>query len=150
MTTVTFKPPSLKTLDFFLDNLLNEMPASRKSSLNFPPVNIVENNDNYELEINAAGRKKEDFKITVDKNILTVSFSFEKNEEKNDEKNEGHKENKKFIKKEFVISSFERSFTLDEKINAEDILAKYENGILTLTLPKKEEVKVMPKEIAVQ
>ena len=148
MTTVTFKPPSLKTLDFFLDNFLNEMPASRKSSLNFPPVNIVENNDNYELEINAAGRKKEDFKITVDKNILTVSF--EKNEEKNDEKNEGHKENKKFIKKEFVISSFERSFTLDEKINAEDIAAKYENGILTLTLPKKEEVKVMPKEIAVQ
>ena len=49
-----------------------------------------------------------------------------------------------------MISSFKRSFTLDEKINAEDIAAKYENGILTLTLPKKEEVKVMPKEIAVQ
>jgi HSP20 family protein len=148
MTTVTFKQPSFKTLDFFLDNLLNEMPASKKNSLNFPPVNIVENNDNYELEINAAGRKKEDFKITVDKNILTVSF--EKNEEDNEEKNEGDKENKKFIKKEFVISSFKRSFTLDEKINSENIAAKYENGILTLTLPKIEEVKVMPKEIAVQ
>jgi HSP20 family protein len=144
MTTVTFKQPSLKTLDFFLDNLLNETPASKKSTFNFPPVNIFESNDNYELEINAAGRKKEDFKITVDKNILTVSF------EKNEEKNEGQQENKKFIKKEFVISSFKRSFTLDEKINAEDIAAKYENGILTLTLPKKEEVKVMPKEIAVQ
>jgi len=148
MTTVTFKQPSLKSLDFFLDNLLNDMPASKKSSLNFPPVNIVESNDNYELEINAAGRKKEDFKITVDKNILTVSF--EKNEEKNDEKIDVEKENKRFIKKEFVISSFKRSFTLDEKINAENIAAKYENGILTLTLPKKEEVKVMPKEIAVQ
>ena len=79
MTTVTFKQPSLKSLDFFLDNLLNDMPASKKRILNFPPVNIVESNDNYELEINAAGRKKEDFKITVDKNILTVSF--EKNEE---------------------------------------------------------------------
>ena len=85
MTTVTFKQPSLKTLDFFLDNLLNETPASKKSTFNFPPVNIFESNDNYELEINAAGRKKEDFKITVDKNILTVSF------EKNEEKNEGQR-----------------------------------------------------------
>jgi HSP20 family protein len=155
MTTVTFKQPSLKTLDFFLDNLLNETSATKKSSLTFPPVNIIENTENYELDINAAGRNKEDFKITVDKNILTVSFDGkdakgENNEEKNDEKNEGQKEIKKFIMKEFVISSFKRSFTLDEKINAEHIAAKYENGILTLTLPKKEEVKVMPKEISVQ
>ncbi|MGN6531282.1 MAG: Hsp20/alpha crystallin family protein [Ginsengibacter sp.] len=143
MTTVRFNQPSLKTWDNFLDNLLNDSPAP-KTSFNFPPVNIIETNDNYELEINAAGRKKEDFKITVDKNILTVSF------EKKEEKNEGQQELKKFIKKEFVLSSFKRSFTLDEKINAEDIQAKYENGILSLTLPKKEEVKVMPKEIAVQ
>ncbi len=145
MTTVRFNQPSLKTWDSFLDNLINDLPAPKTSSFNFPPVNIVETNNDYELEINAAGRKKEDFKITVDKNILTVSF--EKNEEKN---NENPKEYKKFIKKEFVLSSFKRSFTLDEKINAEGIQAKYENGILTLTLPKKEEVKVMPKEIAVQ
>ena len=56
---------------------------------------------------------------------------------------------KKFIKKEFSSRSFKRSFNLDEKINAEAINAKYENGILTLTLPIKEEVKVLPKEIAV-
>ena len=57
MTTVTFKQPSLKTLDFFLDNLLNETPASKKSAFNFPPVNIFESNDNYELEINARQKK---------------------------------------------------------------------------------------------
>jgi HSP20 family protein len=103
-------------------------------------VNIIETKDNYELEFNVPGRNKEDFKITVDKNVLTVSY--EKKEEQKDE-------SKKFIKKEFSSRSFKRSFNLDEKINAEAINAKYENGILTLTLPIKEEVKVLPKEIAV-
>jgi HSP20 family protein len=141
MTTLKFNQPTLKTLDSFLDNLLNDLPVANHSSMNFPAVNISETNDNYELEFNVPGRKKEDFKITVDKNILTVSF--ERKEENKDE-------NKQFIKREFVTQSFKRSFTLDEKINADDINAKYENGILFLTLPKKEEVKVLPKEIAVK
>jgi HSP20 family protein len=93
------------------------------------------------LELNVPGRKKDDFKITVDKNILTVSF--EKKEEEKDE-------NKKIIKREFVTQSFKRSFTLDEKINADEIDAKYEDGLLLLTLPKKEEVKALPKEISVK
>ena len=141
MTTLKFNQPTLKTLDSFLDNLLSDLPVTRNSSMNFPAVNIIESNDDYQLEFNVPGRKKEDFKITVDKNILTVSF----------EKNEEHKEeNKQFIKREFVTQSFKRSFTLDEKINADDINAKYEDGILFLTLPKKEEVKVVPKEISVK
>jgi HSP20 family protein len=126
----------------FLDNLLTDLPVSNRSnSINFPAVNIIESKDDYQLEFNVPGRNKEDFKITVDKNILTVSF--EKKEESKDE-------NKQFIKREFVLQSFKRSFTLDEKINADDINAKYENGILSLTLPKIEEVKVLPKEIAVK
>ncbi len=141
MTTLKFNQPTLKTLDSFLDNLLNDLPAAKNSSMNFPAVNICETNDNYELEFNVPGRKKEDFKITVDKNILTVSY--EKSEETKED-------NKQFIKREFVTQSFKRSFTLDEKINSDDIIAKYENGILFLTLPKKEEVKVLPKEISVK
>ncbi len=141
MTTLRFNQPTLKTLDSFLDNLLSDLPVTKNNPMNFPAVNICETNDNYQLEFNVAGRRKEDFKITVDKNILTVSF--EKNEEQKDE-------TKQFIKKEFVTQSFKRSFTLDEKINADDINAKYENGILFLTLPKKEEVKVLPKEISVK
>jgi HSP20 family protein len=141
MTTLKFNQPTLKTLDSFLDNLLSDLPVPQNTSMNFPAVNIMETNDAYELEFNVPGRKKEDFKITVDKNVLTVSF----------EKNEEHKEeNKKYIKREFVTQSFKRSFTLDEKINADDINARYENGILFLTLPKKEEVKVLPKEISVK
>ncbi|MDQ2721158.1 MAG: Hsp20/alpha crystallin family protein [Bacteroidota bacterium] len=141
MTTLKFNQPTLKTLDSFLDNLLSDLPVAKNNPMNFPAVNICETNDNYQLEFNVAGRRKEDFKITVDKNILTVSF----------EKNEEHKdETKQFIKKEFVTQSFKRSFTLDEKINADEINAKYENGILFLTLPKKEEVKVVLKEISVK
>jgi HSP20 family protein len=141
MTTLKFNQPSLKTLDSFLDSLLSDEPVTNHSSMNYPAVNIVETNDAYNLELNAPGRKKEDFKITVDKNILTVSF--EKKEEPQDE-------TRQFIKREFVTKSFKRSFTLDEKINPESINAKYEDGLLHLILPKKEEVKVVPKEIAVQ
>ena len=146
MTTFKFNQPTLKSFDILLDNLLNDLPATKNSGFNFPAVNIAETNDDYQLEFNVAGRKKEDFKITVDKNILTVSF--EKKEENKDE--ESKEQNKKFIKKEFVIQSFKRSFTLDEKINSDAIDAKYENGILVLSLPKKEEVKVSPKEISVK
>jgi HSP20 family protein len=142
MTTLKFNQPTLKTLDSFLDNLLSDLPvANNNNNMNFPAVNICETPDDYQLEFNVAGRKKEDFKITVDKNILTVSF--EKNEQQKDEK-------KQFIKREFVTQSFKRSFTLDEKIDADKIDAKYENGILMLTLPKKEEVKVLPKEISIK
>lgn len=140
MTTLKFNQPTLKTLDSFLDNLLNDLPVAHTNGINLPAVNISESNDNYELELNVPGRKKEDFKITIDKNILTVSF---------EKKEEPKEDNRQFIKREFNTRSFKRSFTLDEKINAEAINAKYENGILYLSLPKKEEVKVMPKEIAV-
>jgi HSP20 family protein len=141
MTTLRFNQPALKTFDSFLDSLLNDMPSTTKTSLNFPAVNISENNDAYELEFNVPGRKKEDFKITVDKDILTVSF---------EKKEENKEESKRFIKKEFTLQSFKRSFALDEKINADEINAKYEDGLLLLTLPKTEEVKVMPKEILVK
>ena len=145
MTYVKFNQPPLKALDSFLNDVLNEFPSSdkyqnQKNGFNFPPVNISETKDLFELELNVPGRNKEDFKITVDKNILTVSF---------DKKEEVKDENKKEIKKEFSLQSFKRSFTLDEKIVAEDIAAKYENGLLTLSLPKKEEVKAEAKQIAV-
>lgn len=141
MTTLRFNQPTLKNLDSFLDSLLNDAPSSNEYRMNFPAVNIVETNDDYQLELNVPGRKKDDFKITIDKNILTVSF-----EKKEDEKDES----KKVIKREFITQSFKRTFTLDEKINADEINAKYEDGLLLLTLPKKEEVKVLPKEIAVK
>ena len=141
MTNVKFNQPAFRTLDSFFDNFLSELPTVQKrNESNFPSVNISESEDAYELEFNAPGIKKDDFKITFDQSILTVSF---------DKKEENKEETKKFIKREFAAQSFKRSFTLDEKINADAIEAKYENGLLTLTLPKVEEVKVLPKEIAI-
>lgn len=143
MTTLRFNQPTLKTLDSFLDNLLSDLPMPNQNGSNgfFPAVNISETPENFELLLNVPGRSKDDFKITVDKNVLSVSF------EKKDEKKE---ENKQYIKREFSCQSFKRSFTLDEKINADEIQASYENGLLKLTLPKKEELKVLPKEIAIK
>ena len=147
MTTLRFNQPNLRTIDSFLDSLINEMPSTnRGTGIHFPAVNIVESNDDYQIEMNAPGRNKEDFKISVDKNILTISYS-NKVEENKEEKND---EGKKYIKQEFITKDFKRSFSLDEKINAENIAAKYDDGILYLTLPKKEEVKILPKEIAVK
>ena len=145
MTYVKFNQPSMRTLDSFLDNLLNEIPSpdryrDQSNGFNFPPVNISETKDNFELEFNVPGRNKEDFKITVDKNILTVSF---------DKKEETKDENRKQIKKEFTLQPFKRSFTLDEKVISDNIAAKYENGLLVLSIPKKEEVKAEAKQIAV-
>jgi HSP20 family protein len=140
MTYVKFNQPALKSLDSFLDRLINEVPAVQSSGFNFPPVNISESKNDYELEFNVPGRKKEDLKISVDKNILTVSF--EKKEEIADE-------NRKQIKREFNLQPFKRSFTLDDKIISDNIAAKYENGLLILTIPKKEEVKAEAKTIAV-
>ena len=76
----------------------------------------------------------------MDKSILTVSF--EKKEEQKDD-------SKKQLKKEFSLQPFKRSFTLDEKVIGEEIADKYENGLLTLTIPKKEVVKLEAKQIAV-
>jgi HSP20 family protein len=135
----------MRTLDSFLDNLLNEIPSpdryrDQSNGFNFPPVNISERKENFELEFNVPGRNKEDFKITVDKNILTVSF--DKKEETKDEK-------RKQIKKEFTLQPFKRSFTIDEKVISDNIAAKYENGLLVLSIPKKEEVQAEAKQIVV-
>ena len=147
MTTLRFNQPNLRTIDSFLDSLINERPSNQGASgIHFPAVNIIESNDDYQIEMNVPGRNKEDFKISVEKNIMTISYS-NKVEESKEEKNDTAK---KFIKREFITKDFKRSFSLDEKIDAENIGAKYDDGILYLTLPKKEEVKILPKEIAIK
>jgi HSP20 family protein len=97
-----------------------------------PSVNVVENEQNYNVSVAAPGLKKEDFKIDLKGNMLTISS--EKEEQK--EEKEG-----KYNRKEYNYSSFSRSFTLPEDVNKDQIQAKYEDGVLNLTLPKKEEVK---------
>jgi HSP20 family protein len=148
MTQVKFsRNPFETTFNGFVDNLISEMPVLFKNSNNqaqwkaVAPVNIRETEKNYSIEVAAPGFDKADFKVSLDQNILTISA-----EKKDEVKNEGEKE----IRKEYSYRSFKRSFTLDEKIDAAGIEAKYVNGILTLNLPKKEEVKSASKEISIQ
>lgn len=140
MNTIRMNHPALRNFDHLLESFMSEYPQSRKSQFNFPAVNISESENDFEVSMMVPGRKKEDFKISIDKDILTVSY---------DNKESAKDETKKMLKQEFVLKNFKRTFTIDDKINAEEILAKYEDGILLLTLPKKEEVKITPKEIAI-
>lgn len=103
----------------------------------FPAINIKESNKDFGLEFAAPGFKKEDFKVSVDNGVLNISA--EKKEEKNEE-------NSKFTRKEFSYNSFSRSFSLPENVDHEHIDAKYENGILHLSVPKKEESKNLPRK----
>ncbi len=127
------------------DELFNQIPANWgrdvQNTFSSVPANIHETKEGYHVELSAPGRNKEDFKVNLENGLLTISF--EKNEET---------ENKdyKTIRKEFTHRSFKRSFSLDEKINTSGIQAKYENGILKVYLPKKEEVVVNPQQISIQ
>lgn len=126
------------------DEIFDAFPATwgsdSKPETAQPPVNIFETQDAFHIELIAPGKSKEEFKISIEKAILSVSTDQKKVEE-----NTG----KKLIRNEFVSRSFKRSFSIDEKINADAVEARYENGILYLVLPKKEEIKNTPKQIQV-
>ena len=134
--------PMHRTFNSFFDEFLNELPAKFENRLSMPPVNIHETDNNYELELSAPGRNKEDFKINLENGLLTIGF--ERKEENTTENGN------KTIRREFSYQSFKRSFTLDDKIDTNNIQASYENGILKLVLPKKEEAKPVKKEISIQ
>lgn len=146
MTFVKTNNPLAKSFDGLMNELFNELPANfgktmREDVLGFPPVNITEKPDYYHLEVAAPGFDKADFNVKLEGNTLTVSV-----EKQADPKSETDK----LIRREFSAKSFKRTFTLDEKIDASNISAKYENGILIVGLPKKEEIKAVTKQINIQ
>src|ERR1700712_749244 len=123
------------------DSILNDSFLNDKLSSRTPAVNIAENENEFQIELAAPGLKKEDFKINLDKNILTVSA---------DKKTETVEEGKKFSKREYSYNSFTRSFTLPEIADHTKIEAEYTDGILKLNVAKKEEAKFQSREIAVK
>jgi len=135
-----FTRPALLANDFFRNNFLGDV-LDGDASFNTPAVNIAENGDSYSIEVAAPGLAKNDFKINLDHNVLTISSS---KENKKEEK-EG-----KYTRQEFSYSSFSRSFTLPESVDAEKISASHKDGILYISIPKREEAKVKPaREIAI-
>lgn len=111
-------------------------------TMNIPAVNITENKNDYLVSMAVPGMKKDDFKIDVEGNMLTISSEKEESKEEKD---------KKFTRKEYNYSSFSRSFTLPEEVNKEKIEAKYDDGVLKISLPYKEGAKMLSaKHIAVK
>ena len=144
MTVVRFKnrPNGHAAFNNLLSDVFPQIPSMYKEDLRYSaPVNIKESNTDYQIDLFAPGWNKEDFKISLENNLLTVSV---------DKKDEVVNEGEKQLRREFSLQSFKRSFTLDEKINADSISAKYVNGVLTLNLPKKEDVKPATKQIYIQ
>lgn len=126
------------------DNFFNiDFPRLGNGWMNkMPAANVKENENEFIIDLAVPGMSKEDFNINIENGALCVSSE---KEQESEDKGED------YTRKEFSYSSFTRSFRLPESVNQEKIKAKYENGVLALTLPKKEEAKKITakKEIKV-
>jgi HSP20 family protein len=110
------------------------------TNTSIPAVNIKETPENYEVEVAAPGMSKKDFKVELDGSSLTISS------EKSNRTEEG--DNERFLRKEFSYQSFQRNFTLQkEVVDIDKIEARYENGLLKLLIPKKEQAKQKPPKL---
>ena len=106
-----------------------------------PAVNISETENNYHVELAVPGLKKEDFKLSLEQNVLTISVE-QSNEQQDNQKN--------YSKREFSYSSFVRSFTIPESADDNNINATYTDGILSIDIAKREEAKVMRRQIEIK
>jgi HSP20 family protein len=135
MTYSKFHPvPASASINKWIDTLFNTTLADAMGSdftISSPSVNIVEHDASYIMQLAAPGLQKSDFNIRIENDYLVIST--EKKTEKEETGNDG-----KFTRREFNYTSFKRSFQLDDNINREGISASYENGVLHITLPKKE------------
>jgi HSP20 family protein len=101
-----------------------------------PAVNVIEKDDEFAIELAAPGMKKDDFKISLDSNVLTIS---------SERKNEKEEKSENYSRREFSYQSFQRSFTLPVgRVETDKVAAKYKDGILHIQIPKREEAKPKP------
>ena len=127
--------------DFLNRDLFNWSNANfSNTNTTIPAVNIKETADTYEVEVAAPGMTKKDFKVELDGNMLTISS------EMTNQKEEGNEE--RYFQREFSYQSFQRTFNLQKDVvDIDKIQAKYENGLLHLLIPKKEEAKQKPPKL---
>lgn len=129
------------TVNSLMENLFKNDFWGEEYAGFVPSVNVAETDNGFEMEVSAPGFEKENFKVEVEKNILTIS---------GEHKMEESKTEKNFTRKEFSYGSFKRTFTLPESANTENINAKYDKGILKIEIAKHEQAKVKPiKEIKI-
>lgn len=136
--------PNFSTIweDFFGRNI-TDLPSWRIGA-SLPAVNIEEKPDKFSVSLAVPGMKREDFKIAIEHGILSVALEKRTNHEEKGQEN-------KFTRREFSYQAFKRAFTLPESVKAESVSAKYEDGILSIDLPKREEAQIQPvKQIKVE
>lgn len=132
--------PSINSmLDSLFSNTSNFYSEVEKGT-SIPAVNVTETDDAFGLEVAAPGKSKKDFNVEVDNGVLTISSENEETKESED---------KNYTRKEYSFNSFSRSFTLPENVDSEGIKAKYVDGVLNVTVPKKEPSKPEVKSIKV-
>ncbi|MEO7213821.1 Hsp20/alpha crystallin family protein [Mucilaginibacter sp.] len=120
------------------ESIFNDTFFNDRLTARVPAVNISETAEGYHLELAAPGVKKQDFKISLDRQVLNISV---------EEQKENKAETKQYSKKEFSYTSFVRSFTLPELADPGRIEAAYEDGLLKIAIAKKEEAKMASRQI---
>ncbi len=133
--------PALSSMleDFWnTDKFFNPPLFSREI---LPAVNVKDKKHGYELEMAVPGFKKEDFKLTIENGLLTIGA---------EASSEQKEETENFTRQEFSRTSFSRTFNLPENVIAEDISAKYQDGLLTVELKKSGKAETQKKEVKVQ
>jgi HSP20 family protein len=146
MTLVKFNPDNKRNAlmpgfnDVF-DSIFNDTFFSDRMVSRIPAANISETADHYHVELAAPGLKKKDFKINLERNVLSISA---------DQRLENKQEERNYTKREYTYSSFVRSFNLPESADENGIQATYVDGVLAIDIPKREEAKTVSRQIEIK
>jgi len=126
--------------DMFKTDWMEGGTTMNRVGTSVPAVNVSETDNNFTLEVAAPGKSKKDFNLELDNGVLSISSEQKQEDEQKDK-------NGRFTRREFSYSSFKRAFTLPETVDEEKISAQYKDGVLVVTLPKREEAKVQAKRL---
>lgn len=145
MTLVKFNPDNKRSslmpgFNEVFDSIFNDTFFSDRMVARVPAANISESADHYHVELAAPGLKKEDFKLSLERHVLSISVEQQK-EDKHEDRN--------YAKREYSYSSFVRSFTLPESADENGIQATYNDGVLAIDIPKREEAKTISRQIEI-
>jgi len=146
MTLVKFNPDNKRNslmpgFDEVFGSIFNDTFFSDRMVARVPAANISETPDHYHVELAAPGLKKEDFKLNLERNVLSISVE-QRTEDKQEERN--------YAKREYSYKSFVRSFTLPESADQNGIQASYNDGVLAINIPKREEAKTVSRQIEIK
>ena len=146
MTLVKFnsdnkKNGSLTTFNNVFDSIFNDTFFSDRMMTRVPAANISETADHFHIELAVPGVKKEDFKLKLERDVLSISV---------ERQIEPDQQERSYAKQEFSYTSFVRAFTLPDGANADGIQAKYNDGVLSIDIPKIEEAKMVTRQIEIK